>query len=349
MPTYGMPGVPIQRGRARVIGASILAAAVVAAATIRLVTGGTDRDDLEIQLRTEQIGDGVVVGSPVRAQGVPVGEVVGVDSVGDGRQKITISLARNRVTELTDNFNVDYAPENLFGITTLSLEPRDGGAPLRSGELLDLSGPNAARVNDVTMGALLRMVSQTTDTVLTPKLTQLITQLNTGMQAFTPLVQAMVSVSEIVADTQRYLPAYVMSQMGVMLNGAGEYSSATFHMFHDIYHIDTLQPDKRPLFDTAIDVLSNKTLPTSADLLFAAQPYFDSYVQALTPLVQATATSTGAQSGQQIHELLDRLEAMFSDTPDGPALNIDIVLHALPGVVVPLLGLQSAPTQGGLR
>ncbi|UGT42622.1 mammalian cell entry protein [Nocardia yamanashiensis] len=335
MPNYGIPGVSIGRGRARGLGVVAVVLAVTAGVGWNAYNGRDTGEHLRIQLRTEQIGEGIVSGASVRYDGVAVGAITGIEPIGQGRQLVTLELDKAQAAGLTDALTVDYAPENLFGISALTLRHVPGGTPLRDGQQIDLAG----KVSDVTMGALLRSLTQTGTEVLTPKLTELVTQLNGDLRAFTPMVEAVITLSRLVADTQQYPSSYLLDKYAGFFNGFGAYTSATFKLAKAIMDIEIFVTD-RPRFDASVAMLRKNVLEQFADTLKSVYANFGAFTDPLVPVVEAIAGTlpNPAVSQAEMTELVDRLHRIFADTPDGPTVNVQVALSGVPAVAAPLLG-----------
>ncbi|WP_225728038.1 MULTISPECIES: MlaD family protein [unclassified Nocardia] len=346
MPIYGMPGVSMGRNGSRAVGAFVVVVAVVAVVGARVHTGGPGDTHLHVQLRTEQIGEGIVTGTKVRMDGVTIGQITDIQPVAQGRQLITLDLDRRETGSLTDAFTVDYAPENLFGISALTLRRAEGGAALRDNSVIDLAG----RVNDVTMGNLLRTLAGTTTDVLTTKLTDLITRFNSDLQAFTPLLQAIVMLSRNIADTQRFPSPYLLDQYSSFFGGLGDFASATFKLFNSVLNIEILKDD-RPRYDATINMVVDGGFPAFGHVGDVAHTHLQGYAELFTPLIGAIAATvpTPGRSRTDVQELIDRLDRMFTNGPDGPALNVTVALRAIPGLGVPLLGQSGFDALGGGR
>ncbi|MEV6558192.1 MlaD family protein [Nocardia sp. NPDC051756] len=352
MPTYGIPGVSITKRRARIRGLLVIAVITTIALTWTVATRAGSDDGLILVLRTEEVGDGIVTGTQVRLDGVAVGQVERIDISRWGAQQITLRLNSSRLPGVTDNVAVNYAPTNLFGISEIALKRRAGGAPLHSGQLIDLSGDRAAGVQDVTMGNLIRSLSRTTTHVLTPQLTETLTTLAADLEAFTPLLEAMITTGQIIADTQVYPASFLLGQYGSTLAGAAPMITGTVQILDTLTNIDILKT-QRPLFDVTIKTAVEQLFPVLADLLFTAQRYADGYAGMLTPVFARSAqlVPTPQLTSAQLRELLARLDNSFTDAPGGPMLNLALTLRGVPAVSVPLLGNspQLTPTDGGGR
>ncbi|MFB7722516.1 MlaD family protein [Nocardia sp. NPDC056100] len=323
MPNYAIPGVRIGRGPSRLLGVLTVLLVVAAVLGWNALQDRATGERLSIQLRTEQIGEGIATGTPVRFDGVAVGRVTAVKAAEQGRQLLTLELDPGQTASLTDALGVDYAPENLFGISAVALRGAPGGAPLRDGQVIDL----ADRVNDVTMGALLRSLTQTSTEVLTPQLTQLLTQVNSDLRAFSPVLRAVVELSRAVADTQQYPSSFLLDQYAGFLTGFGSFTSATFKLAKAILDIQIFQQD-RDRYDASITMLREGVLKGLATTFGTVHDSLGGFTDPLAPVVQALADTVPdpATSHAQLTETIDRLHRMFADSPDGPVLNVAVTL-----------------------
>ncbi|MFI6213406.1 MlaD family protein [Nocardia brasiliensis] len=332
---YVMPGVHITPRSARLTGLVALVAVVCAAIALTTFGNTAHEQNLRVRLRTDVVGDGVVAGTSVRFDGVQVGRVTAVDPAANGRQVLSVELDRAQVAELTDAASVDYAPANLFGITAVALRSGTGGQPLRDGSLLDLTG----RTSDHTMANLLRSLTETSGQVLTPQLTALLTQVGTDLRAFTPILQAMVTLGRIAADTERYRSSYLIEQYAGFLHGTGEFASSTFVLLHSVLGIDAFVTD-RPGYDAGVAMVADQLIPSIGTVLDTAHTQLGGYADIATPLLSAIASTvpTPDRSHAELTELLTRLDRIFADTGQGPRVQVAVTLRTLPGLAVPLLG-----------
>ncbi|MFF0492733.1 MlaD family protein [Nocardia sp. NPDC004068] len=338
MPKYGMPGVAVDRRRSRLVGVvavGVIAALVAAVAVHRELRSD---DGLRVALHTEQIGDGVLAGTPVRVDGVQVGSVTGIAPADRGTQRITLRLDASQLHGIDDSLQVDYAPGNLFGISELELRRGPGGSALRDDSVIDLTGSRSDAVFDATMGAMLRGLSQTGDAVLTPQLAQAISQVSRDMRAFTPLAQAIITVAQIVTDNQKMPPSQLAGALGPAFYGGGAFAGATIQMMDLIRNIPRLQAD-RGSFDAGVRMQTDQLLPGLAALGAAAGAGLSGTTDMLAPVLALLAqmVPTPRQSGADLTELLRRLRAAMPETGTGPALNAEIDLSGVP-VLAPLLG-----------
>ncbi|MET8875877.1 mammalian cell entry protein [Nocardia sp. NPDC004604] len=348
MPNYGLPGVSMGRRGSRARGAAAL---VVAVAVTLAWTGFQHRPDgerMRVQLRTEQIGEGIIEGTSVRLDGVDIGTITDIAGIGGGRQLITLDLDKAQASGLTEDLGVDYVPENLFGISAVTLKRVDGGAPLRSGSVVDLAGANANRVADATMGRLLRALTETSTEVFTPQFAQVLRTFSGDLQAFTPMLEAVIMLSRTVAETQRYPSSFLIDQYASFYGGLGTFTSATFELLATVLDIEVLQHD-RSKYDASVTMVTDQAFPAIGSIGDIARQHFSGYIETFAPLVAAIAATVPnpGQSHAELTELIQRLDRIFADTPNGPTINAAITLRGVPGIAVPLLGQQGFAMLGG--
>ncbi|MGX1806066.1 MlaD family protein [Nocardia sp. NPDC055321] len=343
MPEYGMPGVRVSRGAARRTGAVLVTLAVLAGGWA-LRPDPNAADGLRIALRTEHIGDGVVLGTEVLLDGVTVGEVVGIAPDERGTQRISLALDRSQLGGVDDSFQVDYAPSNLFGISALELRRGAGGSPLSPDVVVDLTGARSALVQDATMSNLMRTLTQVTTEVLTPELASTLARLASDIGAFTPLAQALVVLGRTVADTTTVAPSELLGGYGSALTGGARFADALFEVMNSVYHIDVLRTD-RGRFDATIAMVVDRLFPALRNTLYGARGEFSEYAGMLAPMLAAAASTVPApeRSGAELATLIENLRSTMPDTPDGPVLEVDVDLS-----LVPVLGIPDV-APGGAR
>lgn len=329
MPKYGMPGVAADARGARRAGVLALAALAVVTLAGYGWRAMTADEGLRVALRTEQIGDGVVAGTLVRVDGVQAGSVTGITAAGRGTQEITLELDESRLHGIDDSLRVDYAPANLFGISEIELLPGSGGAPLRSGSVVDLTGRRAAEVYDATMGALLRSLSQTGDTVFTPDMAMVISQAAADVKAFTPLAEALITAGRVIADHQSMPSNELVGRLGPAFHGGGEFAGATIEVLDRIVDIAVLRNDRAD-FDAGVAALTGDILPGLASTVNSAGQ-LSGYTDMLAPTVNllALAVPDPQRSAADLRTLLTRLGVAFRDGPDGPVLDLEVELDGV--------------------
>ncbi|WP_194837881.1 MlaD family protein [Nocardia sp. XZ_19_369] len=338
MPKYGLPGVAVDKQRSRLVGL-VAVAVIVAVVAILVVQRELRTDDgMHISLHTEQVGDGILAGTPVRVDGVQVGTVTGVDPAERGTQRIGLRLDRSQLHGIDDSMRVDYAPANLFGISEIELRRGAGGSALRDDSVLDLTGANSAAIFDATMGSMLRSLSASGDSVLTPQMATVIGQVSHDMKAFTPLAQAIIQAAQIVTDNQRMPFSELAAALGPAFYGAGNFAGANEVMVDMIRNIPRLQSN-RESFDAGVRMHTDTLLPGIANLGTALGNDLSGVTDMLAPVLTLLAQMVPQprQSGADLTELLRRLRAAMPDTPNGPVLNAEIDLSGMP-VLAPLLG-----------
>lgn len=343
MPNYGLPGVAINRRRALIIGA-------VAIVTISACSIGTqalsenETEGTRVVLRTESLGDGIVAGTRVRADGVLVGRVTDIAPAERGTQTVTLHVAKDQLDGIDDSMRVDYATSNLFGISEIQLLPGKGGAPLRDGTVVDLTGARAADTFDATMGGLLRSLSNIGDQALVTRLAKVLEQMSTDVRAFTPLLEAMVVTGRTLADNQTLPLSYQIGRYGSVLAGGGTFAASIVDMIDVVYRVQILR-DEREKFDDSIDMVVEELFPGVANLLYPARDQFSEYAAMAVPILSAAALTvpTPQQTSADLSALLSRLRSALRETPEGPVLALDVDLRITPAVLGPLLATPAVP------
>ncbi|BEK93542.1 hypothetical protein GCM10010198_38060 [Nocardia seriolae] len=329
----------VDRKRSMTVGAVALALVVAVVAGWSLYRSQQTEAGIAVSLRTEQIGDGVLVGTEVRANGVVVGKVTDIAPDQHGTQQISLRLDDTKLFGIDDSLQVDYAPANLFGISEIELRRGAGGSPLRTGAVLDFTGRNATQVYDATMGSILRSASQVGGSVLTQQMASVIAQAAADTQAFMPLVQALITAQRTITDNQKMPMSQLFGELGPAFDGGGQFAGATVQVIDLIRSMQRLQND-RAAYDKGVATLTGQLLPALANTLSEAGTQLSSTTDMLVPILTALAQMVPQpqQSGAELKLLLQRLSAAMPDNGQGPVLNVQVDLKGVPGIAVPLLG-----------
>ncbi|MBF6132342.1 hypothetical protein IU501_04950 [Nocardia otitidiscaviarum] len=322
----------------------MLTVAVVAAGVVGYRSTAPDRQ-LRLEITTAAVGSGITRGTQVEMYGVPVGELDAARHTSPGRQRLTLLLDADAVGDLTDTLTLAFAPTNLFGVSRIAVRPGDGGTRLYDGATVDLTG--AGRTVDVTMGHLLEQLSGLAGAVLTPQLSASLSRLSVELDAVAPVLHAVVATARTVADTQRYTPSYLIDRYAAAMTGVPAFLDGSMALLNEITHIPAIRTDSAD-FDRRVDVLIDELFPTLTRFGHSARESLGPYADLLTPILRAVAATVPDpnRSGAELRELLDRLGRAFTDGPDGPALDVEVVLRGVPAVAVPLA---SAIGTGGGR
>ncbi|MFF2557668.1 MlaD family protein [Nocardia sp. NPDC058058] len=329
----------MDRKRSMAVGAVALALIVAVAIGWTVYSSAKIEDGIAISLRTEQIGDGVLVGTDVRVNGVVVGKVTDIAPDAHGTQRIGLRLDDSRLFGIDDSMLVDYAPANLFGISEIDLRGGPGGAPLRAGSVIDLTGARANAVYDATMGSILRSASQVGGSVLTPQMASVIAQAAADTEALTPLAQALITATRTVADNQKMPLSELMGQLGPAFDGGGKFAGATVQVVDMIRSVQRLQGN-RATYDSNLALVTGQLLPELAKTLGTAGNQLSGLTDMLAPVLAMLAQMVPQpqQSSAELRTLIERLRAAMPDNGQGPVLNVEVDLRGVPAVAIPLLG-----------
>ncbi|MGW0181720.1 MlaD family protein [Nocardia sp. NPDC003345] len=349
MPAYALPGTEVGPRRARVLGVCAVALTAVLLLAWRMAPEERASDEIRIGLVTSSVGAGVESGTEVRLDGVKVGSVRSISTTGPGRKTIELTLNRSQLFGLSDALAVDYAPDNLFGITALQLRSQSGGNSLIDGATVDLTGPEAGRVRDATLAALLKSTGLLTDSVLTPDLAELLSTLSRDVGAFTPLLQAIGATTRAYVETRQLAPSFLLDQYGSALAGLPPMITGGLDVLEAAYTNQYFRdPDNLARFKEMFGGIQNQLLPVVTQTFTTARPHFAGLLPVATTVLDQIPRAVGdpARSGTQLTELLDRLARAFRDTPSGPVLDAEVRFDLVPGLAGPLSSILPAPKEG---
>jgi hypothetical protein len=181
-------------------------------------------------------------------------------------------------------------------------------------------------VYDATMGALLRSLAQTGDTVFTPDMAMVISQAAADVKAFTPLAEALITAGRVIADHQSMPANELLGRLGPAFEGGGQFAGATIEVLDQIVDIEVLRTDRAD-YDAGVKALTGDILPNLAATAHSAGQ-LSGYTDMLAPTLNllALAVPDPQQSAADLRVLLTRLGVAFKEGPDGPVLDLDVEL-----------------------
>lgn len=255
---------------------------------------------VDIVLSTPSVGQGIDGSSKVLLHGVVVGSISTMDRHGE-RADLRIRLDRNKITGLTDSFGFDFRPQNTFGVSALSLTPRDGGRPLTDGLRIERS-PDA----NATMSQMLSGQIAFVNGVITDDLVQMIRRASDYTTALAPLVETGFVLANQIAETQRDTSAELLHKFNSVLEPTPDVVDSLF------WSIDNLRYFKgweeavtryQPLRAT-LDLLGTGFFGPAGDLLGRHRADFTpateiirSFADAISTMVQRSRGALSANLG----------------------------------------------------
>lgn len=330
---------------------SALLLCVATAITLLVVNPFRSRppDRIALTIDTPYAGQGVAAGTAIIMHGVRVGEVTNISSVADGGVRLNVDLQSSSTAGLTDSLGIDFRPANYFGVTGINLVKGDGGQPLRDGVQIDTT-PRG----NFTLQTLLSRLGQITQGVVTPQLVGVIDRSTRYIDGLDPLLETMLTVIEAVDKVQ------TVSTAQLLTNATG--LSAAFPAF-----VDALTKTGHEFTNSGLVVFDhtggevseefwqNTYLPSvelTAKGLFSAigkleASHVDNLIPAVGIIKILSDTVPGLvrpdDIGATLVELRTRFEKLYGGTPEQRALQVHIVLDALPGMAAPLGAMGVTP------
>ncbi|MGY4103762.1 Mce family protein [Nocardia sp. R16R-3T] len=302
------------------------------------------------------VAPGVGKGTKVILHGAEVGEITDLENHGNGIVRMSLSLNLGQVHGLTDNFDVDFRPENYFGITAVNLIAKAGGDHLAAGQVLD-----RMPAGDFTMSTMLEKGSIAIDGTLTDSMIQSLNKIIKYTDGLTPMIQTGIVFANRAAKAQQAMPSELIGRADDILQVLPAFSQQTIDMLYNAYDNDLNKFGPGGSFGVSEAVFADvdQALDLTANNLFgAAGRLLASHGNELTPdteLVHALVDALpqmmdgGAMPGK-LSTLVDRYNRAFSTAPNGSkTLNMRVVLDDLPGIAAPLAVIGLPPVQGAKR
>ncbi|GAC68506.1 MlaD family protein [Gordonia soli] len=346
------------RGQLRTLGlvggVSILVMALVIAVIWVVYPRATAPEGTDVALVVPALGPGVKVGSKVLLRGSEVGEVTDVSSPRAGDVRVDVVLTDSATSVLTDSFDVDFRPENYFGITAVNLIAKPGGTPLTDGQVVARdSSP------DFTMSTMLEQGSLVVDGTLTKDMIASLDEVIRYADGLAPLIRSSIIVADSIAKTQKHLPSTLIRRANNVLTEFPSFNRGVMDALFSITESPYNKlPDGSRGVDEAFHTETDKALEiASSDLFGKAGALLASHDRELTPLTTLLEKLAdplpgvigGGVTMDKTISLIDGLESAFDGDEKQRTLKLRIVLDSMPGVAGPLaqMGVTQRQARGG--
>ncbi|MBJ8345176.1 Mce family protein [Antrihabitans sp. YC2-6] len=328
----------------------LVVAAVAAVGVFGIYPHFATDDDLHISLDVPNVGPGVAAGTKVILLGNEVGEVSDLEKSADGTVRMSLALRPDEIDGLTDSFDVDFRPQNYFGVTAVNIVGKPGGDQLASGAEL-----SRTPTGDFTMSTMLEKTSLTVDGTLTDDMIDTMNKVIRYTDGLTPLIETGIVVADRVAQTQQALPSELLGYMNDMVlempGFTHEAMAMVFNLFTTKFNLP--QPDGTYVVDDYRMAQADGGLYLAANNLFGSAGKLlkshDSELLPVTGIVQALSDAmpgllAGGAVPAKVSTLVDRYDGIFSGSTT-KTLNLRLVLDDVPGrpAIPGLPGLPGLP------
>ncbi|MFI7194007.1 Mce family protein [Nocardia nova] len=307
---------------------------------------------LDLSIDLPFVAPGVGKGTKVIMHGAEVGRVTDLQKTTSHAARVGIALDPADLHGLTDAFNVDFRPENYFGITAVNLIAESGGNRLVSGQTL-----NRIPRGDFTMSTMIEKGSIAVDGTLTKSMIDALDKVIRYTDGLTPMIQSAVVIADRAAQTQQALPSTLLSEMNQTLDVLPGFSrqaiDAMFLLFDN--NFNRRADGTYGVDDSVMDRENIGLYLVSTDLFGAAGRLLASHGNELTPVTQIVSAFSdvvphlldGGAAATKLSTLVDRYTSAFSGTDRSKTLNLRVILDDLPAMATPLAisGLPEVPHQ----
>lgn len=320
-----------------------VAAVLALVAVIQLVTTLSDDDSgtVRIAIETPSIAPGVKPGTTVILHGAAVGAVSSLQRTQSDSISMDVALDAGKIGGLTEDFAIDFRPENYFGVTALNVIPESSGSPLENGARL--IRPSAA---DYTMSTMIERGSIVTTGSLSQDMVDIVEKMLKYTDGLTPLIRSGLVFADVVAKTQRALPAELLAQADDIVETLPGFFGQTVDGATVIFEGEyNRQPDGTLGPNTEVLDKSDAGLALGSGSLFsAAGTLLRSHSTELTPAVDIVRMFAEPVPGMvgdgALGPRLRRTVRALTDALGGgganPTVRLKIIVDDLPGLAAPL-------------
>jgi hypothetical protein len=348
---------------------ALIGLAVLAVFYARASHAGAPKDSLSFAIETPYVGQGVAKGTPVIMHGVKVGEVTDILSLPGGHVRLDATLQKRPVAGLTDAMGIDFRPSNYFGVTGINVFPAGGGQPLKNGTELKITPKG-----NFALQALLYRLGELTHDVLSQRLISVVDRATRYVDALTPLLETMITVSTTVTNVQTVSSQRLLRNatgINVALPGVMDALIDTGDQFlkSDLgtgytkeggdarnpyipYYNDNMLKQYRSAQDLlvtnpdeyAYGRFKEWMRGASTDLFVKVGELESAHIAELFPIVDQIRVVASVvpklvpsqDVTNTLREVRERLERMYAGSGDQRALRVRVILDSLPSVGGPL-------------
>ncbi|MCR8898305.1 mammalian cell entry protein [Gordonia sp. GONU] len=346
------------RGQSRTLVIAGLSALVVIALVVAVFAvvypRATAPKGTDLHLVLPALGPGVENGSRVLLRGAEVGEVSGIDSSEPGVVHVDVVLDDQAAGSLTDSFELDYRPQNYFGITAVNLVAMPGGSQLRSGQTV-----RREAAPDFTMSTMIERSSIVVDGTLTREMIDSLDEVMRYANGLSPLIESAVIFTDTVARTQRQMPSTLLGKMNDLAEAFPGFNREAMKSLDAISNnvLNKLPDGSRGVDEAYHDLMDRSLTVASTGLFGAIGTLLASHATDLTPGVTAIKYLVdpvpqmigGGASMAKTRKAIEQLRNTFKGNDEAKTLQVRLLLDTVPAVAGPLatMGVVDGPSRGG--
>lgn len=310
---------------------------------VQLVNALSDDDSgvVRIAIETPAIAPGVRPGTTVILHGTPVGSIAGLQRSRTDSISMDVELDATKIVGLTDGFAIDFRPENYFGVTALNVVPGSDGSPLVNGAKLIRS--SAA---DYTMSTMIERGSIVAAGSLSQDMVDIVEKILRYTNGLTPLLRSGLIFTDVLAKTQRELPAELLANADDIIETLPDFLGRTVDGAQEIFDGEyNRQADGTLGANTATLDKSNAGLAIASGALFsAAGTLLRSHATELTPAVEIVRLFAepvpgivgSGTLGPRLRQTVGVLNDALGGGGENPTVRLKVILNDLPGMAAPL-------------
>ncbi|WP_433598270.1 Mce family protein [Nocardia sp. CA-135953] len=314
-------------------------------------------DTLDLAVDVPAVAPGIHTGTKVILRGAEVGEVKGLTRHQDDSVRMSLSLQPGEIQGLTDAFDLDFRPENYFGVSAVNLVGKPTGDPLQSGQVLDRM-PSG----DFTMSTMIEKGSLVVNGTLTQSMIATLDKVIRYTDGLTPMIQTGIVVADRMSQTQQAMPSVLLADLNRTLTVLPGFSQQAIDALYNMYDNDSQKKSQQGSLDDEkvwwADMNEGLDLVLGG-LFSAAGKLLESHMGELTPATQMVTALTsavpnlldGGAAASKLSQLVDRYGKAYSGPEGSKTLNMRVVLDDLPSFTTPmtLIGVPYAPQPGAPR
>lgn len=314
-----------------VVGAVVLTVIGVA---FSMYSQGKFENLFEVNIESAQLGEGITAGADVKMNGLRIGHVTEVQTLGAENQRLRVAIDPKEADHIAENLNARFVSSNTLGMSSVELfhleppgKPLDAGATIR----LPANSPT------ITVTSMIRKFTQTFDQIDTAAASRVAeTMMFEGSaDGIANMIRTAFELGQIKVGNEILVgldPRPTIDTIDGLSAEALRLSTEALSGFRSMRsRIDYLVSHTEDVVSVAgfIAMLDGESGGAIYRQRSGINKWLDAIVSLATPLANGSAGLAGFYN--RIPTLLDRLDQSFLRNPDGTvSFQLQVILAKMP-------------------
>ncbi len=284
-----------------------------------------------LRIESEQLGEGIVAGSDVKLNGLRIGQVTRVESVGTGNQELDIAIDLGQADALTDNLAARFVSSNTLGMSSIELYPGPGqGAKLANNSTIRLGKDSRT----VTVTAVLRKLTSTIGEVNGDSVGTVTSVFKDNSAGIANMIKTLIDVGSLTVDGEMVVGLDPRPAIGMLNDVSGSVARDVTGLADGLrenrskLHFFVEHPDETAALINALALgfggIGNLLKVRERDLI----KLVDALLSFGIPI--GTGIHGITDFYNRVPELIDRVDRSFVNQGGTTSLQLQVILRGMP-------------------